>query len=271
MSLHEDITARILKQLEQGTVPWVMPWSVPLPYNAKTGRRYGGINTLLLWDSPYERPAWLTFMQAQDLKARIRKGERATRIVFTATMIRTKDDEERSIPFLKWYHVFNVAQVEGLSGERYAAPLVTESLGSPQSFLNGIRATVRHGGIAAYYDLGKDVIQLPHPEHFVTTERYLATSLHEHVHWTGHTSRLARDMRNRFGDQAYAFEELVAELGAAFLSADLGLPTELHHGEYIRSWVTLLSDHKQAIVSAAAKASAAADYLKAPSRREEAA
>ena len=136
MSLHEDITARILKQLEGGTVPWVKPWSVPLPYNAKTGRRYSGINVLLLWDTPYERPAWLTFHQAQDLKARIRKGEHATRIVFTATMIRTKDDEERSIPFLKWYHVFNVAQVVGLPEECYAAPSVaTGSLGSAQSFL----------------------------------------------------------------------------------------------------------------------------------------
>jgi antirestriction protein ArdC len=271
MSLNEDITARILKQLEGGTVPWVKPWNVPMPYNAKTGRRYSGINVLLLWDTPYERPAWLTFHQAQDLKGRIRRGEHATRIVFTATMIRTKDDEERSIPFLKWYHVFNVAQVTGLPEECYAPPTGTGTLGSVESFLKGIKADMHHGGIAAYYDLGKDVIQLPHPEHFVSQDRYYATSLHEHVHWTGHPSRLARDIKNRFGDLAYSFEELVAELGSAFLSADLGLPTELHHAEYIRSWVSLLTDHKQAIVSAAAKASAAAEYLKAASRKEVAA
>lgn len=269
MSLHEDITTRILKQLEQGTVPWVKPWSVPLPYNAKTGRRYGGINTLLLWDTIYERPAWLTFIQAKELKGQIRKGERATRIVFTATMTRTDNDEERSIHFLKWYHVFNVAQVEGLPEACYAPPPTGATEGSVDSFLQAIKADVRHGGIAAYYDLGRDVIQLPHPEHFVSKERYDATALHEHVHWTGHASRLSRDLRNRFENQAYAFEELVAEIGSAFLSADLGLPTELHHGEYIRSWVTLLSDHKHAIISAAAKASAAANYLKNAARQEE--
>jgi antirestriction protein ArdC len=260
VSLHEEITNRIIEELKQGRTPWVKPWSVPLPYNAATQHRYSGINVLLLWLAPYRRPAWITFRQAGALGGRVRKGERAIPIVYVSKIMKTEGEEERMIPFLRRYHVFNVEQVEGLPSNLYAQaqedPTNTVNL-----FLSGIDADVRHGCVAAYFDRTGDYIQLPDPEHFISRDRYYATRLHETVHWSGHASRLNRQFGERFGDNAYVFEELVAELGSAFLSAELGLPTELHHAEYIRSWIAILSDHRQAIFTAAAKASAAADYL----------
>jgi antirestriction protein ArdC len=130
-----------------------------------------------------------------------------------------------------------------------------------EHFLEAVPADVRHGGPHAFHFPFKDYIQLPHPEHFTSVDKYHATRLHETVHWTGHESRLNRKFGERFGDDAYAFEELIAELGGAFLSAHLGIATELHHADYIASWLKLLKDHNRAIVSAAAHASAAAEYL----------
>ena len=131
------------------------------------------------------------------------------------------------------------------------------------TFLAATKADVRHGGTEAYYRRRADYVQVPHPEHFKSMEHYYATLLHELVHWTGHPTRLDREFGKKFGDQAYAFEELVAELGSAFLSGDLGLSTELHHAEYLGHWVKLLRDHRQAIFTAAARASEAAGYLSA--------
>ena len=259
--LHEEITDRIVKQLEAGTAPWVKPWAVPLPYNAATSRRYNGVNVLLLWDTPYPRPAWLTFQQATALGGRVRKGEHATRIVYVSTYLKEKEGKESErIPFLARYFVFNVEQVEGLPEHLYAPPERVRS--DIDAFLLATKAPVRHGGVQAYYREKDDYIQLPHREHFGSADRYYATRLHETVHWTGHPSRLNREFGKRFGDKAYAFEELVAELGSAFLSADLGLSPELHHAEYLRSWVAILSGDKRAIFAAAARATYAAAYLK---------
>lgn len=265
MQLHVEITKRILAELEQGVVPWVKPWAVPSPYNAATQHRYSGVNVILLWDAPYQRPAWLTFRQATTLGGRVKKGEHATPIVYVSTITKTEGDEEKEISYLRRYHVFNVDQVEGLPGNLYAAaPARSER--RIEEFFVGISADVRHGGTAAYYNPRDDYIQLPHPEHFTWSDRYYATRLHESVHWTGHDTRLKRQRGERFGDSAYAFEELVAELGSAFLSAELGLPTELHHADYIGSWVKLLQDYNRAILSAASHASLAAEYLKGADR-----
>lgn len=259
MSLHGEITDRIVRQLEQGTAPWVKPWAIPLPYNAATQRRYSGINVLLLWDTPYQRPAWITYRQAAALGGQVRKGERGSGIVFVSTVTKHEGDEDAVIPFLRRYWVFNVEQVDGLPANLYAPP--AGSSGRVDEFLRAIPAEVRHGGIRACYHPKDDYIQLPHSEHFASPADYAATRLHETVHWTGHPRRLNRVFGKRFGDSAYAFEELVAELGSAFLSAGLGLPPELHHAEYLGHWVSILRDHRQAIFTAAAKASAAAAYL----------
>jgi antirestriction protein ArdC len=260
VSIHEQITTRILEQLEAGTAPWLKPWGVPMPYNATTQRRYSGINVLLLWDTEYQRPAWLTLQQARALSAHVRRGEHATPVVYVSKFTKTDGVDERSITFLKRYYVFNVDQVDGLPAQLYA---VAPSVVAPQvgAFLAGTNADVRHGGTQAFYNRHEDYVQLPHPEHFVSPATYYATLLHEIVHWTGHPTRLKREVGAKFGDQAYAFEELVAEIGSAYLSADLGLAPELHHVEYLGHWVKLLRDHRQAIVSAAARASEAAGYI----------
>jgi antirestriction protein ArdC len=139
--------------------------------------------------------------------------------------------ERKQAPFLARYNVFNVEQVDDLPSRFYAPPPIPEKRCEP--FFAAIPADIRHGGIDAYFDLKKDCIHLPHPEHFASIEHYEATRLHESVHWTGHRSRLAREFGRRYGDEAYAFEELVAELGSAFLSAELGLRTELHRGVHL--------------------------------------
>ena len=261
MSLYEEVTNRILAQLEQGIAPWVKPWAVPPPYNAATQHRYSGVNVLLLWDTPYKRPAWLTYRQARTLGGQVKRGERATPIVYASTIKKHQEDEEKVIPFLRRYFVFNVDQVDGLPTNLYA-PASLPAGQQVGTFFSAVPADVRHGGSRAYYHPVLDYIQVPDPEHFASPERYCATRLHETVHWSGHPSRLHRHFGERFGDQSYAFEELIAEIGSAYLSADLGLQAELHHAEYIGHWVTLLRDHRRAIFTAAAKATAAAEYLK---------
>lgn len=266
MTLYEEVTNRILAQLEAGVAPWVKPWAVPAPYNAATQHRYSGVNVLLLWDTPYKRPAWITYRQARILGGHVKKGERATTIVYASTIKKHKEDEEKVIPFLRRHAVFNVEQVEELPSNLYA-PSAALRPGTVDAFLAVIPADVRHGGTQAFYHPTLDFIQVPDAEHFVSHERYWSTLLHETVHWSGHPSRLKRDFGERFGDQAYAFEELIAEIGSAYLSADLGLSPELHHAEYVGRWITLLRDHRRAIFTAAAKASAAAEYLKGFSRQ----
>jgi antirestriction protein ArdC len=261
VGLHDEITDRILSQLKQGTAPWVKPWAVPLPYNGVTQHRYSGINVLLLWDAPYRRPAWVTFRQAHALGGRVRKGEYATPIVYVSTIAKTEGDEEKKIPFLRRYHVFNVDQVDGLPSNLYAST-VSPSVNGIEQFFVKVPAHVHHGGTRAFYQSMEDYIQLPDPEHFTGIDHYYATRLHETVHWTGHPARLNRQFGERFGDDAYAFEELVAELGSAFLSGEFGLSPELHHANYVASWITILSDHRKAIFTAAARASAASEYLK---------
>jgi antirestriction protein ArdC len=265
MGLHDEVTNRILAQIESGTPPWVKPWATPMPYNAATSRRYRGVNVLLLWDTPYERPAWITFQQARMLGGHVRQGERATQIVYVSDAPKKAsegddpDAKAKRFWFLTRYSVFNVAQVEGLPRHLYAPPAPVDI--DRDAFFSAIGADVRHGGPHAFYNRLHDFIQLPHPEHFETLPLYHATRLHETVHWTGHSSRLDRDFGKQFGDQAYAFEELVAEIGAAFLSADLGLTPELHHAAYIDHWVKILRDHRQAIFSAAARATRAREFL----------
>jgi antirestriction protein ArdC len=265
MGIHEEVTNRTLLQLERGTAPWVKPWPLHIPYNAATSRRYSGVNVFLLWDTPYEHPAWPTFEQAQALGGHVRKGERSTQIVSDLTFPNNEDDETAKrvnrIPVITRYFVLNVEQVDGLPCHCYTAPpeVPGETVGA---FLSAINADIRHGGPWAYYDPDEDYVRVPHPERFTSLERYHAAWLHEMLHWTGHPSRLDRRFDKEFGDYAHIFEELVAELGSAFLSAELGICTELHHANYTRDWVHILHNHRQAIFMASARATYAAAYLK---------
>lgn len=278
-SVYAAVTQTMIEQLERGVAPWVQPWTsgsgdLPLlPYNAASRRRYHGVNVLLLWQAAlqkgYRHPAWIGYHQAADLGGHIKKGEKATWIVFASTFTPKEErskpvEEQHAVPFLKWWDVFNVEQTAGLpiaTAERPTPPPLPDALHRVEVFLATIGANLLHGGDRAFYAPHLDLIVLPEPPAFHSTPDYYATSLHEHAHWTGHSSRLNRDFSGRFGTAAYAAEELVAELTAAFLCALLAIPGHLRHAEYLATWLKLLQDDTKAIFTAAARATEAAQYL----------
>jgi antirestriction protein ArdC len=281
--IYTRVTDRIIADLKQGVRPWMKPWNAdntagritrPLRHN---GTPYNGVNILLLWgaalENGYDSAIWMTYKQASELNAQVRKGEHGALVVYADRFTRIEagdhgEDVEREIPFMKAYTVFNVEQIEGLPDHYMATP---EPKGEPlqlieaaEGFFAATGATFHHGGNMAYYALGRDLIQLPPPEAFRDAESYAATKAHELTHWTKHERRLNREFgRKRFGDHAYAREELVAELGAAFLCADLGITPEPRedHAEYLSHWLEVLREDKRAIFSAAAHAQRAVDYL----------
>jgi antirestriction protein ArdC len=283
--LYDTITSKIIASLEQGARPWIKPWSAshlaghitrPLRHNLQP---YSGVNVVLLWIEAVERgysaPIWMTFRQALELGAHVRKGEKGSTVVYANRIKRTEHDDdggeiERQIPFLKAYTVFNVEQIEGLPKPFHATaePRLdpTARIAHAEAFVAETGADIGHGGDQAYYAPSADHVQMPPFEAFRDLEAYYATLAHELTHWTRHPSRLDRDFgRQRFGDEGYAREELVAELGAAFLCADLGLsltPREDHAG-YIAHWLEVLKNDKRFIVSAASHAQRACEFLHA--------
>lgn len=279
-AVYENVTRSIIAELEQGAAPWMKPWKGGgrlgiMPANAITGHHYRGINVPILWHAAdthgFPSHAWLTFKQALDKGAHVRKGEKGTQIVFTKQLTVKQDDaedEERQISMLRAFTVFNVVQVEGL-GVPDTAPAQPLPAGAVDAFAVATGADIRHGGDKACFVPSLDFIVLPDPDSFESVEHYRATKLHELVHWSGHGTRLNRDLKNRFGTKAYAAEELVAELGAAFLCAHLGVEGQLRHAGYIDSWLSLLKEDDRAIFTAASKASAAADYLRSFSEKLE--
>lgn len=281
--VYEKITAQIVAELEKGVRPWMQPWAAghiagpvsrPLRSN---GKPYSGINVIMLWATAMERgysaPIWMTFKQAKELGAHVRKGEKGALVVYASTFTRTEANEsgeevERDIPFLKGYAVFNVEQIDGLPAHYTAthAPRLNpeQRIAQAESFFAATGADIRHGGNRAFYAPGPDFVQMPPFESFRGAGAYYGTLAHELTHWTRHKSRLERDFgQKRFGDNAYAMEELVAELGAAFLCADLELVPQIRddHAPYIAGWLKALKADKRAIFTAAGHAQRAADYL----------
>ena len=275
----QRITATIIEKLEQGTKPWVRPWRglpVSRPLRA-FGTPYRGINTFWLWmiaeAAGYSSPYWMTYRQCQKLGGQVRKGEKSTIAVFYKTYEKevegpggANDTETRRV--LKAYAVFNADQCDGLPQMYHPHPLCApvEPEGRQERldcFFRSVGAELRHHGCEAYYEPVRDRVTMPPSELFGAYEQYYATLAHELSHWTGHSSRLDRDLKNRFGSEAYAAEELVAELSSAILGAELGLPvTHLdHHASYIASWLKLLKSDDRAILTAAAKAEEAASLL----------
>ncbi|WP_210546609.1 ArdC family protein [Rhodoferax sp. PAMC 29310] len=279
IDLYQSVTDAIIAALEAGTPPWVCPWNRVqgslLPANLSTGRQYRGINTLLLnvqaMTQGYALNRWLTFQQARALGACVRRGETGSPIVFfkmlecDGTPRAANDTPARKvIPLLRSFTVFNAAQVDGLPEALTATPAPPED-GSPidaaETLMAQSGAVIRHGGDRAFYRPGDDVIQLPLPTQFSQASSYYATALHELSHWTGHPTRCNRLLSGRQHIEAYAFEELVAEMGSAFLSSHCGLPGELQHASYIASWLTALRSDKRLIFTAASLAQKAADFL----------
>jgi antirestriction protein ArdC len=282
--IYQKITDRIVAELERGVRPWLKPWSagngdgrIMRPLRAN-GIPYQGINVLMLWSDAMEKgfasPYWMTFKQALVLDGNVRKGEHGSLVVYANKITRTEtdsgtgEDTEREIPFMKGYTVFNTEQIEGLPEHFYPKPAPRSEpvrrIAWADAFFAATGATIQHGGTMALYSVTHDRVRMPAIEFFRDAESYYATLAHEMTHWTRHPSRLARDFgRKRFGDEGYAMEELVAELGSAFLSADLELTPEVRedHAAYIADWIKVLRDDKRAIFTAASHAQRAADFL----------
>jgi antirestriction protein ArdC len=282
--VYTRVTNRIIEALEQGVRPWMKPWDAEHAAGRITrplrhcGTPYQGINVLMLWaaavEEGYSAPIWMTYRQAARLGGQVRKGERGQMVVYAGRLARKEIDEdtgeetEAAIPYLKGYMVFNAEQIDGLPAEFHelAAPALDPEArdAHADAFFAATGATIRHGGNQACYAVTADRIQMPPFEAFRDSGSYYATLAHELTHWTRHPHRLDRDFgRKRFGDAGYAMEELVAELGSAFLCADLGLTPEIRddHSAYIASWLEVLRGDKRAIFSAASHAQRAADYL----------
>jgi antirestriction protein ArdC len=281
--IYSRVTAKIVSDLEQGVRTWLKPWNAehsagritrPLRSN---GMAYNGINVLMLWSDSVTKgfncPIWMTFKQALELGGNVRKGEHGSPVVYADTLRRTDTNErgeetETAIPFLKAYTVFNCEQIEGLPGHFYPAPppgaARIERIAVADAFVASTRANIVHGGSCACYVPSTDNVHMPCADFFRDSESYYATVLHELTHWTRHERRLNREFgRKRWGDEGYAAEELVAELGAAFLCADLGIEPEPRedHAAYLASWLEVLKNDNRAIFTAAAYAQKAADYL----------
>jgi antirestriction protein ArdC len=280
--LYTEVTARILAELEQGAAPWIKPWSATPgmnhPHNAATARPYSGCNVVLLWMAMQRQgwavPSFLTFKQAQELGGSVRKGEHGTKVYFVKKLIvkdRNSEEEDatRSIPMMKEYTVFNVSQCEGLP-ERVLNPQAKAPRNKDQrdpladEFLTSTQADIREGHGQAYYIPSQDYIALPSFASFRNADNFYSTTFHELGHWTGEKARLDRSegMKGRFGDRAYAAEELIAELCAAFLCAEWDFDGELRHAGYIQNWIELLKADARAFFTACSKAQAAADYLR---------
>lgn len=294
--LYQEVTDKIVAALEGGTVPWVKPWNPDkaalasgMPVNAATNRPYHGVNVMLLWMQEvahgYSTSRWMTFKQARDAGGHVRKGEKSTLAVFFKPLKKQKTDENgnpvmdedgepvmTTIPILREFKVFNVDQVDDLPDRVRFGPAVEdteESDFSPieeaESVIEDSGATIKFGGDRAFYAPQFDMVQLPPRESFHEEAGYYATALHELTHWTGHSTRLAREgivQGGGFGSESYAFEELVAELGAAFLCAELGIQGDLRHEGYIDSWLRKLKKDKKAIFRASTQARKAAAYLR---------
>ena len=276
-SIYEEITNGIIKSLESGVAPWVKPWSTMpgegIPVNAHTNRPYSGVNVLQLWyaalDKSYDIPQWLTFKQAKERGGQVRKGEHGTKVLFWKINDKEVDGKTEKRFIARSYTVFNVAQVDGIEIVR---PKVERYEWESRKYITDLVTShgidLRHGGSSAFFRPDADYIGMPEKDRFPDVGSYYATLLHEMTHWTGHKSRLDRKMRGTFGSPDYAKEELVAELGAAFLCARLGIDGQLQHDSYIKSWLQVLKDDKRAVFVASKLAEQAADYIMEKSKEE---
>ncbi|MFA7603348.1 MAG: zincin-like metallopeptidase domain-containing protein [Novosphingobium sp.] len=281
-TLYQDITEKIIAELEAGHVPWVQPWAsanapLQMPHNALSGRCYSGINVLILWDAVishgFSRNAFLTFRQALELGGHVRKGEAGTTVVYAHRF--TPGDERRqaavegrapgTVPFLKRFTVFNLDQCEGLP-DAYTVPVAPSSADEihpeAEALIAATGADFRIGGFHAFYDPVGDYIRVPQAVRYFDPINWHRTAFHELGHWTGHGSRLDRDlMMESSGIEKSAREELVAEMTSAFVCAALGIVPTVRHADYIGAWLEVIRDDDRTIVRAASAASKAADYI----------
>ena len=284
--IYREVTDTILAQLEKGVRPWQRPWetgveaekpapTLPLRHN---GEPYRGTNVVLLWSAAsergYDKPTWMTYRQAQELGGNVRKGEKGVLVTFARTWTKKEVDpetgieEEKEVPVMKGYTVFNVAQIDGLPQQYYERKSEETSpaarIEGAEAWLQATGVELRHGGDKAYYSPAGDYVQLPSFAAFKEPLGYYATAMHEITHWTRHPDRLDRNFgQKRFGDNGYAMEELTAELGSAFVGAETGVAPEVRedHAAYIGAWMAVMKDDKKAFFTAASHAAKAAEFL----------
>jgi antirestriction protein ArdC len=282
--LYQEVTDKIVKQLEKGTAPWLKPWrtnandtSFQLPKNYTTDNHYRGVNIVLLWASSLENNftsnEWASYKQWQSKDEAVRKDEKGSMIVYFDTIEREEEGELKKIPFLKQSVVFNRNQLVSYDPEKEIVPVESKSLVERidyvDEFISNTKAIIDHRSDKACYSPLSDRISMPKKESFIdtahcsATEGYYSTLMHELTHWTGHTSRLDRKFGKRFGDLPYAAEELVAELGAAFTCTEFEIsrPSKENHASYIDYWLKVLKDNKYFLIGAASEASKASAYL----------
>jgi len=277
--IYQRVTDQVVAAIEAGTESLKLPWRTSggfpsSPINAVTKRPYRGINVLILWATAeargYQSGKWATFKQWQELGAQVKKGEKSAHVVFWKFLERdgssSEDGETKKndrIPMAKDYFIFNVEQVEGYQPTEEPKLSKAERIEHADAFFHGLGIVPENGGNSAYYVKGEDAIYMPAIEAFKESLYYYSVLSHESTHWTGAKHRLNRDLQGRFGSDTYAMEELIAELGAAFLCAQLGLPTDPRkdHAPYISTWLKVLKSDKRAIFTAAAKAQEAVDWM----------
>ena len=278
--VYRKVTDAIIKAIEQGVGNWKMPWHTNgryafSPINIQSNKPYRGINTVCLWAAAnakgYERGEWATYAQWQEKGAQVRKGEKSTTVVFWKfghDSVETDDGESSTargshLLFTRGYSVFNAAQVDGYTPKGDPEADAPARIAHADAFFTSFGADVRHGGNEAFYSPVSDHVQMPPYAAFRDAVSYYSTLAHEHTHWTANAARCDRQLGKRFGDNAYAAEELIAELGAAFTCAHLGLSTEPRedHAAYIQSWLKVLKADSKAIFTAASKAQQATDWL----------
>lgn len=286
--VYARVTDEIIRAIEAGAGKYEMPWhrrtwSGP-PKNASTGNSYHGVNVLALWSTSqlrgYYMPHWATFLQWEKLGAKVRRGQKATRILFYKREEEAGGGDGAAAKDVRHIvqnsQVFNAEQVDGWEPPELARQDQTEKIRRVDDFIDALGADIRYGPKSACYDAILDCIHMPNRSAFIdrttgtATEGFYSVLLHEHVHWSGADTRLNRDLYGSFGDHAYAMEELVAELGAAFLCADLGLSVQPRksHAAYVANWLSVLGGNKTAIFTAANAATAACRYLSELSEKQ---
>lgn len=275
---YQDITDRIVGMIENNPGQWLMPWAGGAHVSLATGKRYRGINVCLLNSAAaakgYKSRVWGTYKQWAAHGGQVRKGEHATRILLWKTADKKTEDENGEIKVKKYlfareFTVFNAEQQDGATVTEPGAMTDIESHEAAEEIITASGAIIEYGGDRAFYAPSVDQIRLPNRDTFTATrsstreQAFYGTAFHELGHWTGHKSRCDRDMSGRFGDAAYAMEELIAELTAAFTCGHCGVSIEPRkdHAQYMASWLTVLKNDKRAIFTAASKAQAAADFL----------
>ena len=277
--VYARVTDQIIQSIEQGAGSWKMPWHTSgrfafSPINVTSKKPYRGINTVCLWAAAqakgYESGEWATYAQWLERGAQVRKGEKSTLVVFWKfgnDSGESQDDGETAgrsrLLFTRGYSVFNAAQVDGYTPKPHESRPMPERIADADGFYGSIGADLRHGGNQAFYSPATDHIQMPPFAAFAESVSYYSVLAHEHTHWTASAGRCDRELGKRFGDHAYAAEELIAELGAAFTCAHLGLSTEPRedHAAYLVSWLRVLKADKRAIFTAASKAQQACDWM----------